>query len=191
MRRALFLDRDGIINIDHGYVHRPEQVEFVPGIFALARLAVARDLLLVVATNQSGIGRGLYDEADFHRLMRWMGDEFARQGAPLHAVEFCPDHPGHGLGPYRRDSARRKPGPGMLLDAAAAHGIALGASLMLGDKASDMQAALAAGIGTRILATVDAAEAARAPAGTLVLPSVAAVAGWLAATGGELSPSRG
>jgi D-glycero-D-manno-heptose 1,7-bisphosphate phosphatase len=181
MRRALFLDRDGIINIDHGYVHRREQVEFVPGIFPLCRLAVARGLLLVVATNQSGIGRGLYGEDDFHALMRWMGERFAHEGAPLHAVEYCPDHPEHGIGPYRRENPRRKPGPGMLLDAAAAHGIALGASLMLGDKPSDMEAALAAGIGTRILASEDAAEAARAPAGTLVLPSVAAVAGWFAA----------
>ncbi len=188
MRRALFLDRDGIINIDHGYVHRPEQVAFVPGIFALCRLAAARGLLLVVATNQSGIGRGLYTEGDFHALMRWMGERFARERAPLHAVEFCPDHPEHGIDPYRRENLRRKPGPGMLLDAAAAHGIAPGASLMLGDKASDMQAALAAGIGTRILASGDAAEIARAPAGTLVLPSVDAVAEWLAAQpwrGGE------
>lgn len=177
-RRALFLDRDGIINIDHGYVHRPEQVEFVPGIFALARLAVARGMLLVVVTNQSGIGRGLYTEADFHALMRWMGERFAQEGAPLHAVEFCPDHPRHGIGLYRRENPRRKPGPGMLLDAAAAHGIALGASMMLGDKAGDMAAALAAGIGTRILATDDAGEVARAPAGTVVLPSVEAVLAW-------------
>jgi len=182
MRRALFLDRDGIINVDHGYVHRPEQVEFVPGIFALCRQAAARGLLLVVATNQSGIGRGLYTEDDFSALMRWMGGRFEREGAPLHAVEYCPDHPEHGISPYRRENPRRKPGPGMLLDAAAEHGIDLGASLMLGDRASDMQAALAAGIGIRILATGDAAEAARAPAGTLVLPSVAAVAAWFAAT---------
>ncbi|MEN0077232.1 MAG: HAD family hydrolase [Paracraurococcus sp.] len=182
MRRALFLDRDGVINIDHGYVHRVEQVAFVPGIFALCRAAAARGLLLVVATNQSGIGRGLYTAGEFHALMRWMGERFAREGAPLHAVEYCPDHPEHGIGPYRRDTPRRKPGPGMLLDAAATHGIALGASLMLGDRASDMQAALAAGIGTRILASEDAAEVARAPGGTLVLPSVAAVAAWLAGT---------
>ncbi len=182
MQRALFLDRDGIINIDHGYVHRVDQVEFVPGVITLCREAAARGLLLVVVTNQSGIGRGLYGEAEFHALMRWMGERFAEAGAPLHAVEFCPDHPEHGIGPYRRGNPRRKPGPGMLLDAAAAHGIALGASLMLGDRASDMQAALAAGVGTCIMASGDAAEVARAPAGTLVLPSVAAVAAWFAGT---------
>jgi D-glycero-D-manno-heptose 1,7-bisphosphate phosphatase len=180
MRRALFLDRDGIINVDHGYVHRREDVVFVDGIFVLCRIAVARGLLPVVVTNQSGIGRGRYSEADFHRLMDWMRAEFIRQGAPLHAVEFCPDHPEHGLGAYRRDSARRKPGPGMMLDAAAAHGLDLAASIMLGDKASDAEAALRAGVGTRVLVTTDVMEAARAPAGTLVLPSVAAAAGWLA-----------
>ncbi len=183
MPRALFLDRDGIINVDHGYVHRREEVVFVEGIFALGRAAVARGMLPVIVTNQSGIGRGLYPEADFHRLMGWMLAEFARHGAPIHAVEFCPDHPEHGLGPYRRDSPRRKPGPGMLLDAAAAHGLDLAASVMVGDKATDAEAAFRAGVGTRILVGTDAAEAARAPAGTVVLPSVAAVATWLAGQG--------
>jgi D-glycero-D-manno-heptose 1,7-bisphosphate phosphatase len=182
MRRALFLDRDGIVNIDHGYVHRCDDVTFVDGIFALCRTAVARGLLPVIVTNQSGIGRGLYSEADFHRLMGWMRAEFARHGAPIHAVEFCPDHPEHGLGAYRRASPRRKPGPGMLLDAAAAHRLDLAASVMVGDKASDAEAAFRAGVGTRILVSTDAAEAARAPAGTLVLPSVVAVAAWLEAT---------
>ena len=180
MRPALFLDRDGIVNVDHGYVHRQEDVVFVDGIFALCRGAVARGLLPVIVTNQSGIGRGHYSEADFHRLMGWMRAEFARQGAPIHAVEYCPDHPVHGLGAYRRDTPRRKPGPGMMLDAAATHGLDLAASVMLGDKASDAEAARRAGIGTRILVTTDTMEAARAPAGTLVLPSVVAAAAWLA-----------
>ena len=179
MRPALFLDRDGVINLDHGYVYRIDQVAFLPGIFALARAAVARGMALVVVTNQSGIGRGLYTEADFHRLMGWMGLEFARQGAPLLAVEFCPDHPEHGRGAYRRDSPRRKPGPGMLLDAAAAHGLDLAASVLVGDRASDALAGARAGVGTRVLVTTEAAEAALAPAGTLVLPSVLAAAAWL------------
>lgn len=183
MPRALFLDRDGIVNVDHGYVHRSEEVVFVEGIFALCRAAVARGMLPVIVTNQSGIGRGRYSEADFHRLMGWMLAEFARHDAPIHAVEFCPDHPEHGLGAYRRDSPRRKPGPGMLLDAAAAHGFDLAASVMVGDKATDAEAAFRAGVGTRILVSTDAAEAARAPAGTLVLPSVAAAAAWLAGQG--------
>lgn len=180
MRPALFLDRDGVVNVDHGYVYRIDQVDFLPGIFALGRAAVARGMALVVVTNQSGIGRGLYTEAAFHGLMGWMRDEFARQGAPILAVEFCPDHPEHGLGAYRRDSARRKPGPGMLLDAAAAHALDLAASVLVGDRATDVLAGARAGVGTRVLVTADRAEAALAPAGTLVLPSVLAAADWLA-----------
>lgn len=180
MRPALFLDRDGVINRDHGYVHRVEQVEFLPGIFDLGRAAVARGMPIVVVTNQSGIGRGLYTEADFHRLMDWMRGEFARQGAPILAVEFCPDHPREGLGAYRRENPRRKPGPGMLLDAAAAHGLALAGSVLVGDRASDALAGLRAGVGTRIMVGGDAAEAAAAPPGTLPLPNVAAAAAWLA-----------
>lgn len=183
MRPALFLDRDGVINRDHGYVHRVEQVEFLPGIFDLGRAAVARGMPVVVVTNQSGIGRGLYTEADFHRLMGWMRGEFARQGVPILAVEFCPDHPREGLGAYRRESPRRKPGPGMLLDAAAAHGLALAGSVLVGDRASDALAGLRAGVGTRILVGGDAAEAAAAPPGTLLLPDVAAAADWLASAG--------
>lgn len=180
-RPALFLDRDGVINLDHGYVHRREQVDFIPGIFDLGRAAAARGMPLVVVTNQAGIGRGLYTEADFHRLMDWMRGVFAEQGAPLLAVEFCPDHPQHGLGDYRRENARRKPGPGMILDAAAAHGLELAGSVLVGDRATDAEAARRAGLGTAVLVTGDPAEALLAPAGTLVLPSVAAAAGWLAA----------
>lgn len=180
LRPALFLDRDGVINRDHGYVYLRDQVEFLPGIFDLGRAAVARGMPLVVVTNQSGIGRGLYGEADFHRLMAWMREEFAREGAPILAVEFCPDHPREGLGAYRRDNPRRKPGPGMLLDAAAAHGLALAGSVLVGDRASDALAGLRAGVGTRVLVGGDAAEAAAAPPGTLLLPSVAAAAAWLA-----------
>jgi D-glycero-D-manno-heptose 1,7-bisphosphate phosphatase len=181
---ALFLDRDGIINLDHGYVHRIAEVEFIPGIFALVRAARARGMLPVVVTNQSGIGRGHYTEADFDRLMAWMAERFAAEGAPLHAVEYCPDHPTYGIGRYRRENDRRKPGPGMLRDAAATHGIALPRSVMVGDHATDAEAGRRAGVGTLVLVTRDPEEAARAPQGTLLLPDVAAAAAWLAALPG-------
>ncbi|WP_149539136.1 D-glycero-alpha-D-manno-heptose-1,7-bisphosphate 7-phosphatase [Siccirubricoccus phaeus] len=179
MRPALFLDRDGVVNADRGYVHRIEQVEFLPGIFALARAARARDMPIVIVTNQSGIGRGLYSEADFAALMQWMAARFATEGAPLTGVEHCPDHPVHGLGSYRRENDRRKPGPGMLRDAAARHGLALGRSVMVGDHATDMLAGQRAGLPFLVLVGGDAAEAAAAPPGTLALPSVAAAAAWL------------
>jgi D-glycero-D-manno-heptose 1,7-bisphosphate phosphatase len=177
---ALFLDRDGIINLDHGYVHRIEDVEFLPGIFALVRAARARDMLPVVVTNQSGIGRGHYTEADFARLMAWIAECFAAEDAPLHAVEYCPDHPTQGIGHYRRENDRRKPGPGMLRDAAAAHGLDLPRSIIIGDHATDAEAGHRAGVGTLVLVTRNPTEAARAPQGTLLLPDVAAAAEWLA-----------
>lgn len=167
--RALFLDRDGIINRDLGYVHRPADFIFQPGIFALCRGAQTRGFGLVVVTNQAGIGRGYYSEAEFLALTDWMLGEFRAEGISFLGVEFCPDHPVHGIGRYRRENVRRKPGPGMILDACAAHGIDPARSVMLGDRASDMQAALAAGVGTMLLLPADEAEIAAAPPGTQVL----------------------
>jgi D-glycero-D-manno-heptose 1,7-bisphosphate phosphatase len=149
-RRALFLDRDGVINHDLGYVHRPDQVEFVDGIFDLARAAVRRGYLLVVVTNQAGIGRGLYTEDDFHALSAWIGARFAAEGAPIGDVFFAPHHPLHGIGHYRQDHPDRKPGPGMILRAAARHGIDLARSILVGDKDSDIMAGRAAGVGTLV-----------------------------------------
>lgn len=180
-RRALFLDRDGIINHDAGYTHRREEFVFVDGIFALASLAHRRGFALVIVTNQAGIGRGYYTEADFHALMDWVTGEFARQGAPIARVEYCPDHPTAGIGAYRRDSDRRKPAPGMLRDAAAALGLHLPDCIMVGDKASDAVAGQRAGVRQAILVSTEAAEIAAAPPGTLVLPAVLAVTDWLAA----------
>ena len=151
MRRAFFLDRDGVINVDHGYVHRIEDFEFLPGIFELVRAARHRELLPVVVTNQAGIARGYYDEAQFARLTDWMLERFAAEGAALERVYHCPTHPTEGIGKYRIDSVDRKPGPGMLLRARDELGLDLGASIMLGDKVSDMLAGRAAGVGRLLL----------------------------------------
>ncbi len=137
-----------MINVDHGYVHKQECFEFVDGIFELVTEARALDYLLVVVTNQSGIGRGFYTENDFTRLNNWMKGQFEARGAPLDAVYFCPDHPVHGLGHYLRDSPMRKPRPGMLLQARKDLGINMAESIMIGDNLSDMQAGEAAGVGT-------------------------------------------
>jgi D-glycero-D-manno-heptose 1,7-bisphosphate phosphatase len=169
-RPALFLDRDGVINHDDGYTHRIEEFRFKDGIFALCAQAQALGYALVVVTNQAGIGRGYYTEADFQRLTAWMLERFEEQGIRFAGVEHCPDHPTHGIGAHRRENPRRKPGPAMLLDAAATHGLDLTRSVMIGDRASDMQAALAAGVPTRILLAANEAEAAAAPPGTHILP---------------------
>lgn len=169
-RPALFLDRDGVINEDLDYVHRIVDFRFRDGIFELCGTAQARGMALVVVTNQAGIGRGLYAEADFRTLTDWMLARFAERGIRFAGVEHCPDHPAHGLGPYRRENPRRKPGPGMILDASATHGLDPARSVMLGDRATDMQAAVAAGVGMRILLAASPAEAAAAPPGTILLP---------------------
>ena len=113
MKRAAFLDRDGVINIDHAYVHDREHFEWVPGVLEGARMLTDAGFLLVVVTNQSGIGRGYYTEADFHALTDWMCGVFAEAGAPIAAVRFCPHHPEKALGLYRRECRCRKPQPGM------------------------------------------------------------------------------
>lgn len=147
-RPALFLDRDGVINVDHGYVHKPEDVEFVNGIFELVAAAKKAGYLVVVVTNQAGIGRGYYRENDFHALMDWMKERFIERGGQLDAVYFSPYHPEHGIGEYLRESDCRKPAPGMLLQAARDFGIDLAGSIIVGDKPSDMRAGRAAGVGT-------------------------------------------
>ncbi|MEA2947942.1 MAG: D-glycero-D-manno-heptose 1,7-bisphosphate phosphatase [Alphaproteobacteria bacterium] len=149
---ALFLDRDGVINVDHGYVHRPDQFEFVSGIFELARFwtnELRRPI--VVVTNQSGIGRGYFDERAYADLTRWMCDRFAAERAAIARVYHCPYHPEHGIGAYRRDHAWRKPNPGMIVQAASDLGLDLARSAIIGDTRSDIEAGAAAGIGLRIL----------------------------------------
>jgi len=147
-RRALFLDRDGVINVDRDYVHRPADVEWVPGIFDLVREASAAGDLPIVVTNQAGIARGYYDEATFLDFTRWMHAQFAAQGAPLLATYFCPHHPESGLGAYRVACACRKPAPGMLEAAVRDFGLRRDLSALVGDKAGDIEAGRAAGVHT-------------------------------------------
>ena len=145
--KALFMDRDGVINLDHGYVHTREQTEWVPGIFDLARAARAAGYVLVVVTNQAGIARGLYDVEQFRAYTRWVHASFEAEGAPLLATYYCPHHPEAGLGDLKVACNCRKPKPGMLLTAAEEYGIDLAASMLVGDTATDIGAGEAAGVG--------------------------------------------
>jgi D-glycero-D-manno-heptose 1,7-bisphosphate phosphatase len=150
--RALFLDRDGVINREIGYLHRWEDVVWVDGIFALCRTAVSLGYRLVVVTNQSGIARGLYTKSQFDALMEWMGERFAEEQVPLSAVYCCPYHP-EGKGELGREHEDRKPSPGMLLRAARDLSLDLAASVLVGDRCSDLAAANAAGLRQAFLLT--------------------------------------
>jgi D-glycero-D-manno-heptose 1,7-bisphosphate phosphatase len=147
--RALFLDRDGVINYDSGYTSSAENFRFIEGIFDLCRTAKRLGYLLIVVTNQAGIGRGYYSEQDFLTLTDWMLERFEAEGAPLNDVFYCPYHPVHGIGRYKKDSICRKPSPGMLLVAAKKYKLDMGSSIMIGDRDSDMQAAGKAGVRVR------------------------------------------
>lgn len=183
-RRALFLDRDGVINHDPGYVNRIEDFVFVDGIFDLCRTALSLDYLLIVVTNQAGIARGYYTEADFLRLTGWMCARFAQERAGITEVFFCPYHPEHGKGSYLAESFDRKPNPGMLLRAAEKHSIALTESMMIGDTESDMEAAKRAGVESRILLLADTCVPPPASAATHAVNSLAEAGRLLAGAAG-------
>ena len=151
VRPALFLDRDGVVNVDHVYVHRKNDFEFIDGIFDLCRHAKALGYLIIIVTNQAGIGRGYYTEQDFAALTTWMCDTFSEEKASIDKVYFCPTHPESTIERYRKHSDLRKPAPGMILLAAKEFDINLEDSILVGDKLSDLEAGFAAGVGNNIL----------------------------------------
>lgn len=150
-KKALFLDRDGIINIDYGYVYKIEEFRFQKGIFELAKSAFINNYKLFVITNQAGIGRGLYNENDFLKLTEWMCEKFKKRGSIISKVYFAPTHPNNGLGKYKIVDNRRKPNPGMILEAINEFDIDLSKSILLGDKKTDILAGLSAGVECNIL----------------------------------------
>lgn len=157
IRPALFLDRDGVINHDYGYVNKIEDFHFINGIFNLVRNANKLGLLVVVVTNQSGIGRGLYSEKDFKTLTDWMQSQFHEQDAVIDGVFFSSYHPVYGIGSYKKESQLRKPNPGMFYLAQQELNIDLPNSIMVGDKLTDVQASIAAGISKNYLLGIETA----------------------------------
>jgi D-glycero-D-manno-heptose 1,7-bisphosphate phosphatase len=144
---AAFLDRDGVINREHGYLHRVEDFEFLPGVVPALRELQRQGFLLAVATNQSGIARGYYTQADYEAVTAHMVSELARQGVQLAAVAYCPHLPDAAVPQFRRRCGCRKPEPGMLLELAARLHVDTASSILVGDKLSDIQAGRAAGVG--------------------------------------------
>lgn len=141
-----FFDRDGVLNVDTDYAHRPDQIDWIEGAFeAVSRLNRAGYRVFIV-TNQSGIARGLFDEADVRALMAWMVEEFGRNGARIDDWRFCPYHPDHQAARYAAFETWRKPEPGMLLDLMAQWPVDRARSLIIGDRLSDIEAGRRAGI---------------------------------------------
>lgn len=151
MQPALFLDRDGVINKETHYLHKVEDFEFILGIFDACRYFQAEGYRLIVVTNQAGIGRGYYTEQQFQQLNDWMLEQFSAQGVCITQTYFSPYHPTGGIGDYRRDHPDRKPNPGMLLRAKDDWQLDLTRSILVGDKESDIQAGINAGVATNIL----------------------------------------
>lgn len=148
-RKALFLDRDGVINVDHGYVHRPEDTEWVPGIFELCAKAQQAGYLLVVVTNQAGIARGYYSVEEFLAYTRWVHEQFAVKGIPMIATYYCPHHPN-----FTPACECRKPMPGMISSAIADLKLERTGCVLVGDKKADLQAGAAAGLASSRLICV-------------------------------------
>ncbi|MEO0784698.1 MAG: HAD family hydrolase [Pseudomonadota bacterium] len=146
-RPALFLDRDGVLNVDKGFVAKVEHLEWVEGAIDCVRNFKARGWFVFVVTNQTGIAHGLYTEEDMVAVHAHMADELSRQGAAIDRFYHCPHHPAGNLAEFARESLDRKPGPGMLLRAMADYPVKRESSFLIGDKQTDIEAAHAAGVG--------------------------------------------
>lgn len=145
MQRGVFLDRDGTINREIGYLYKIEDFEFLPGVPEAIRLLNENGYQVVVVTNQAGIARGYYRENDVVLLHDYINGELQKAGARIDAFYFCPHHPTAGQGPYRTDCDCRKPKPGMILKAGNDLGIDPARSFMIGDKNDDLLAGRLAG----------------------------------------------
>ncbi|ELM3735462.1 D-glycero-beta-D-manno-heptose 1,7-bisphosphate 7-phosphatase [Edwardsiella piscicida] len=148
---AIFLDRDGTMNVDHGYVHDSDDFLFIDGVIDAMRELKAMGFALVMVTNQSGIARGMFTEDQFMHLTEWMDWSLADRGVDLDGIYYCPHHPQGSVPEYTQACDCRKPQPGMLLEAQRFLNIDMAASYMVGDKREDLQAAQAAGVGTKVL----------------------------------------
>jgi D-glycero-D-manno-heptose 1,7-bisphosphate phosphatase len=145
-RGALFLDRDGVINIDNGYLHRKQDCIFIPNIFDLLVTAKKMELYIFVVTNQAGIARGYYSEVDFYDLSIWMNKQFLLHQGKVDEFFFCPHHPEFGRDGYKIDCDCRKPKSGLFEQAKQKYEIDLNNSFMIGDQESDLIASISAGV---------------------------------------------
>ena len=145
-RPAVFLDRDGVLNVDVGYAHRPDQIRWIPGALDTVAHLTALGYLVFVVTNQAGVARGYYDEPAVVALHLWMAARITAAGGRIDGWRYCPSHPDGVVDGYVRVDPWRKPEPGMLLDLLACHDVDVDGSFLIGDRDSDLEAARRAGI---------------------------------------------
>jgi D-glycero-D-manno-heptose 1,7-bisphosphate phosphatase len=176
-RRAVFLDRDGTINVEKEYLHRPEDFEFIPGAPEAIRLFREAGFLVVVVTNQAGVARAYYDESAVELLHSHMAELLATEGTGVDAIYYCPHHPDFPEGDSPMECSCRKPEPGMLLQASSDLGIELSGSWMIGDKLADVEAGLAAGCRSALVLTgYGSSQAESLPGGVQVFADLLAAA---------------
>ena len=145
-RGAVIFDRDGVLNKDVGYAYRPDQIEWTEGAIQAVKTVNDAGLFAFVATNQSGVARGYYTEADVETLHAWMNAELVKHGARIDAFAFCPHHEDGTVERYAQACDCRKPGPGMILSLLNRFPVDPAFTVLIGDKASDIQGAKAAGV---------------------------------------------
>lgn len=150
MRKALFLDRDGVVNVEKNYLHKIEDFELMEGIVDVCRSYQEQGYLIIIVTNQSGISRGYYTEDDFAHLSRWMVGHFKELGIAITRIYHCPHHESiDGV------CECRKPEPGMFLEAQREYDLDMAASVMIGDNERDIEAAIRAGVGMNVLLSTE------------------------------------
>ena len=141
MKKALFLDRDGVVNVEKDYLYKIDDFEFIEGLFELCNYYQKQGYLIFIVTNQSGIARGYYSEEDFNLLSQWMSKEFSKHSINIEKIYYCPHHPD-----ISGKCSCRKPEPGMLLKAINEFNIDVTHSLIIGDKERDIEAGISAGL---------------------------------------------
>lgn len=181
--RAVFLDRDGTLNVEVDYLSDPDQLELLPGVAGALRRLREAGFKLCVVTNQSGVARGLLSEETLHRVHVRLAERLASEGASVDSIGYCPHHPTEGESPYRRACRCRKPGPGLLEEAALRFGLDLARSFTVGDSLRDLDAGAALGVrGVLVRTGKGAAEELRARAAgrdLVVVDDLAAAVEWI------------
>jgi D-glycero-D-manno-heptose 1,7-bisphosphate phosphatase len=166
-RPAVFLDRDGTINVEKDYLWRPEDFEFIAGSVEAIRRLKEAGFLVIVVTNQSGVARGYFGIEEVETLHRHIQEQLEQAGTRIDGFYLCPHHPEQGVGAFRRECDCRKGNPGLLLQAAREHGIDLAASFMVGDKRADLEAGRRAGCRSFLVLTgYGREEAQKLPSGS-------------------------